>query len=259
MKYLVLDSNIYINMIINRDTSVNANTHKVLFDMLADNVEVKLVVPEIVLSEVNRNTKNYMRDLIRDLDEVIEKMKGINWLNVENSKYDGRYFEEFVKELKRKKEVLKDKKDIIEKTQGKKIKSLMNRTDNLHIVADDPIISQAMKRKIFKAAPCHIKEEYGDAVVYESIKQMKRLVDVWSDEDQVYFITNNYTDFSAPDDKTKLHPQLQMEFIGEYDMELNYSIFLLKTLKENFSQEIITSDQVNEEYYEHMATHEPAF
>ena len=88
MKYLLLDTNIYLDMIIDRKNNVS---NKLLesFIKLLDYKEITLVVPSIVKYETNKHIKEQLNEVGNNIDRALDSIKniyGINGYSIEGLK-----------------------------------------------------------------------------------------------------------------------------------------------------------------------------
>lgn len=70
-----------------------------------------------------------------------------------------------------------------------------------------------MDQALYKQCPFHIKdkESWADAIIIETLININKFIDI-KDEDQIYFITTNITDFSKgkqKSDKEIIHPHIE--------------------------------------------------
>lgn len=70
-------------------------------------------------------------------------------------------------------------------------------------------MDMVVKRKIYKRAPFHKveKESNGDGVITESLININQFVAI-NEKDIIFFVTGNYKDFSNPNKKNELHPDI---------------------------------------------------
>lgn len=62
MKYLLLDTNIYIDMIVSRNTSHTADSYELLKKLL-DYDKVKIILPAIIETEIKRHIASEIQNI----------------------------------------------------------------------------------------------------------------------------------------------------------------------------------------------------
>lgn len=197
MKYVLLDTNIVLDMVIDRRNQV---TDAILssFIKLLDYNEIRLIVPEIVKVETKRHLDEELALVGKQLHKV---MKNIDDLyGVATYTIDGLDIREYKKHLKQE---LAKAYEMYERNEAEYKKELVKTIDmvfehsnSLVITCDDFLSNAVTKRRIFKRAPFHIekKESYGDGLIAEILINLGRYVPLKS-SDEILFVTGNYTDF----------------------------------------------------------------
>lgn len=242
MKYLLLDTNIYIDMIVSRRRSHNADSYELL-KMLLKYDKVKIILPAIIETEIKRNVTNEIQKIGKLIREAKGSINHIYWIN-------------HVEEIKK----FNDQISLLNKTLGlminefdknqekfisdayEKISDLMQHENMIRIEENNDLLLNVQKRKLYKQCPFHIKdkESWADAMIIETLININEFIDI-KDEDQIYFITTNITDFSKgkqKQDKDIIHPHIEKNLDEKGLLEqFNYRIHYTKTLLEDFSEE----------------------
>jgi hypothetical protein len=211
VKYVLLDTNIVIDMVIDRRNQV---TDAILssFIKLLDYNEIRLIVPEIVKVETKRHLDEELALVGKQLHNV---MKNIDDLyGVATHTIDGLDIREYKRHSKQE---LAKAYDMYEKNEPKYKKELVKTIDmvfdhsNSLVIACDNFLSNAVTtRRIFKRAPFHIekKDSYGDGLIAEILINLGRYVPL-TPLDEILFVTGNYTDFCVGKGaKTTLLPDI---------------------------------------------------
>lgn len=248
MKYLFLDTNIYIDMIVSRNKSHTADSYELLKKLLEFN-KVKILLPDIIEKELERN-------LIKEVENIGQKVKfakaaidSAYWLNhVEQIEL----YNQKITPLKMNLGSLNDEfnKNKVQYFQdaSDKINNLFENENVVSINSSDELILKIQKRKIFKLCPFHIegKDSFGDALIVETLINIKDYVTLNS-EDQIYFITGNTKDFSDKANKETIHPDIDNDLkeIG-INEQVYYRTFYTKTLLNDFKDEIIEAEILEE-------------
>ena len=211
MKYILLDTNIIIDMVIDRRHQV---TDALLesFIKLLDFDEIKLVVPEIVKVETKRHLEDELSlvgNQIKKAKEAIDELYGIAAYSIA-----GLNIEEY--KTKSKAELVKAY-DMYQRNEEHYKADLNNTVDLLFchinsvvILIDEFLSNAVLKRRIYKKAPFHIetKESYGDGVITETLINLGRYIPLAPD-DEIYFVTGNYKDFCvSKTNRTTLLPDI---------------------------------------------------
>jgi len=197
MKYILLDTNIVIDMVIDRRHQV---TDEILssFVKLLDYNEIKLIVPEIVKLETYRHLENELLLVGKQIKEVmnsIDDLYGvatykINGLDIQEYKSHSR------RELAKAYEMYERNKTQYRADLERTIDMVFSHKNSIYIPCDDYLVNAVTKRRIYKRAPFHLekKESYGDGLIVETLINLGRYVEL-KESDEIYFVTGNYTDF----------------------------------------------------------------
>ncbi len=230
MNYLVLDTNIYINLCLKRSKSVTAPCLASLLKLLDGN-EIKIVLPDIIEKEFLRKIEPVFEDSERRLREF---KNNIDKLFLPHDIPD-KLKQETKKNLM---EILSKFKNIDIQEQIRPISDIMKHENTVLVPTNDDLLLKAFKRVIEKQAPAHNKNKRSEAdcLIVESIIWYFSTID---DKEKVFFITDNKSDFANPDNPEEVHLDLLPSF---KDLGINYAPYLTKILKEQFGQEIDEED-----------------
>jgi hypothetical protein len=211
VKYVLLDTNIVIDMVIDRRNQV---TDAILssFIKLLDYNEIRLIVPEIVKVETKRHLDEELALVGKQLHKV---MKNIDDLyGVATYTIDGLDIREYKRhsrqELAKAYEMYERNEAKYKKELVRTIDMVFDHSNSLVITCDDFLSNAVTKRRIFKQAPFHIekKESYGDGLIAEILINLERYVPLMP-TDEILFVTGNYTDFCVGKDaKTTFLPDI---------------------------------------------------
>ena len=80
MKYLLLDTNIFLNLVVNRRKDVNADLVS-SFKKLLDFGEIRLIVPDIVIHETYKHLDDEIYKINVLLKEALKYIKKCYWVN----------------------------------------------------------------------------------------------------------------------------------------------------------------------------------
>ncbi|RDU24181.1 PIN domain-containing protein [Anaerosacchariphilus polymeriproducens] len=169
--------------------------------------EIKLVVPEIIKTEIYRNLEVEFASVGKKIQEVLDNIKdlyGVSTLTVEGLNLTD-YKKNAIKELnealtKFESNKSKYKEDIFDTVD------MMLSHKNCVQLKDISLMDKVLKRKIYKRAPFHKveKESNGDGVITETLININDFISI-TIEDIICFVTGNYKDFSDPENKNSLH------------------------------------------------------
>lgn len=197
MKYVLLDTNIVIDMVIDRRHQVT-DTLLSSFIKLLDYNEIKLIVPEIVMIETQRHLEEELTLVGKQINKV---MKNIDDLyGVATYTIDGLNIQDYKKKSKQE---LAKAYDMYQQNEvkykadlNKTIDMVFNHRNSIVIACDDYLINAVTKRRIYKRAPFHIeqKESYGDGLIAETLINLGRYIQLKT-SDEIFFVTGNYIDF----------------------------------------------------------------
>lgn len=221
MKYVLLDTNIIIDMIVDRNNQID-NELLNTFIKLLDSCEIKLIVLEIIEIETRRNIVNQVEIVGQNIINAINSINTLYGINGNDN--EGLVLNVFKENSKKE---LVAARDIFDQNKDKyifNIQSIVNKLFNhdstIKITSDEFLINQVIKRKITKKAPFHHdgKESYGDALIAETLININKYVDNLTSNDIVYFVTENYKDFSeSKSDKKKLHHDILNDIDSKND------------------------------------------
>ena len=213
MKYVLIDTNIFLDMLIDRKNQVS-NKLVESFEKLLDYDEIKVVVPAIVIHETHKHIDQELNQVRGKLDIAIKNIEALYGVNAYT--VDGLNIKEYKKKSKKE---LQDAIDMFDRNKDAYHTEIINLIDKIFshentivIPENEKLISLCMRRRIYKKAPFHIdkKESYADGVITETLINIKDTINI-NDDDNIFFVTGNYSDFSEAGDradKNKLHPDI---------------------------------------------------
>jgi|GEM_PF-6971192 len=235
MDYLILDTNIYINLCLKRADNVTAPCVVCLSELLSAN-KIKLVLPEIVKIEFLRNigpefekSKKFLKSVINEINKIVLPHDITDKLRLETNE--------------KLQEILSNFKNIDVNEQIKPVLDILDHKNTVLIPNSDDLVIKTFKRVIEKKAPAHNenKKSEADCLIVEAILSYFQKVENY---EKVFFITDNKSDFANPKKISELHPHLQPSF---NELGIAYDPHLAKILKEEFGQNIDDEDLKFEE------------
>ncbi|MDM5296387.1 PIN domain-containing protein [Peribacillus simplex] len=240
MKYLMIDTNIYIDMVVARNQSHKPESYNHLMKLL-NYGEIRVIVPKIVITEIFRHLDN-------EIDKISQAIKGIKgtinslyWVN------NIKEIEQFNEKLKPVKKGINDLNDEFEHNQNKYkensidlFNKLFHHENTVIIDESEEIVFKATQRKIHKLRPFHYgkdKDSMADSIIVETLINIKDLM-TFNNDDVIYFISKNPRDFSAKEDKNLLHKDITLSLESkEINNQIHYRLLFTKTLLEDFKDE----------------------
>lgn len=213
MKYLLIDTNIFLDMIIDRKNNVSKELVNTFIKLLDFN-QVKLIIPSIVAYEISKHIEEQLFEVdkkIKNAIKAIDEIYGINGYTIEGLEVKD-YKENSRKELT----ILKERYRESHAQYLDEIQSLVQkiiRHPNSIMIEDSDILNVAcLQRRIYKKAPFHIekKESFADGLIVETLLHIGDLVSL-ADEDKIIFVTGNTSDFSDSNAKDNLHVDIQKD------------------------------------------------
>ena len=265
MKYLLLDTNIYLNIAVNRRKDIN-NKLLETFSKLLQYGEIRIILPAIVRHETFKHLEYEISKVGTNLEDAKKSIEKIYWVNgIDQGAFNINDYKKNAKgSIQEAYDYFnKSKEDYILEIESR-INSIFESDYTVFIDDNEDLINKSLKRKIYKKAPCHKKESYADAIIAEVLINLKDYIDL-SEGDIIYFITDNPKDFSKSEEKYKevLHPhiicdlrQFQMDELVEY--RLNFGKFIMMDL----SEEIINAnvkEEFEREFEEEQAIEEATY
>lgn len=215
MKYVLMDTNIYLDMLVDRRNNVSSNLVS-NFKKLLDFDEIKLVVPKIVVHEVNKHLKEQLFSVGKTIEQAISSVEKIHDIcGLSSETFDSKHHKkEARKHLTTLKERFRINNDEYLASLVSLINSIFEHKNCIIIEDDEKIRSQCLKRKIYKKAPFHIegKESFADGTIAVTLIHLNDYVDLSSD-DNIIFVTGNTSDFSNKDAKNMLHKDIVEDLI----------------------------------------------
>lgn len=177
MKYLFFDTNIYLDIVTDRNNKINFDLIS-KFDLLLEKSEdIRIILPEIVSFEVYKHLDSEIKNIKERIHEQKKSIDKLYWFP--HSEID---IEEYKKRAKQPlTELLEDyeKKETDYKDKVYKIIDDIFKNDKTIVIkSDSDLNSEVLKRKIFKKAPLHIdnKESLADALIIETLINLKKYV-----------------------------------------------------------------------------------
>lgn len=213
MKYLLMDTNIFLDMIIDRKNNVSKELVNTFIKLLDFN-QVKLIIPSIVAFETSKHIEEQLFEVdkkIKNAIKAIDEIYGINGYTIE-----GLEVKDYKKNSKKELTILKEQYKASYTQYLDEIQSLVQKIiqhPNSIMIEDSDILNAAcLQRRIYKKAPFHIekKESFADGLIVETLLHIGDLVSL-ADEDKVIFVTGNTSDFSDSTAKDNLHVDIQKD------------------------------------------------
>lgn len=249
MKYLMLDTNIYIDMLVARYQAHKPESYRHLMKLL-NHGEVRLIVPSIVKTEVFRHLDNEIVKIGNTIKGIKSKINSLYWINhIEE-------IEQFNQKLKPVKNGINDITHGFEQNQSIYIKNAMDLFDKLFqhehtLIVDETeeLVFKASQRQIHKLRPFHYgkdKDSMADSIIIETLINIQDLIS-FNNDDQAYFISRNTEDFSEKGDKNQLHKDIELSLKNKkIDDRIHYRILFTKTLLDDFKTESEHAELIEE-------------
>ncbi|MCY9105897.1 PIN domain-containing protein [Bacillus atrophaeus] len=240
MKYLMIDTNIYIDMIVARTKSHKPESYYHLMKLL-DYGEIRLIVPKIVITEVFRHLDNEVNKIGNIINGIKNNINSLYWVNnveeIDQFKQSLKPVKKGVNGLteefeKNKQKYKENSKDLFNKIFKHKNTAIIDETEN--------IVFKANQRSVHKLRPFHYgkdKDSIADSIIIETLINIEDLM-TFNADDSIYFLSRNTEDFSAEEDKSLLHKDIRSSLESkQIQDQINYRILFTKTLLEDFKDE----------------------
>ncbi|HKR03832.1 MAG TPA: PIN domain-containing protein [Bacteroidia bacterium] len=223
------------------DLAKTANGEKLLslLEEFIKEEEVSLIIPEIIISEFDRNKERIVRDAAKSLSSHFDKVKEMVVSHGEH---------------KTKTLMVSQLNDLNHKipTFGESIFGSIQRIEKLFSESEilkttDEIILRSAKRAIDKKAPFHLsKNSIGDSIIFELYLEYKLRNE--AQEFKLMFITHNKDDFSLKNGNQKIP---HGDIAGAFDsIKSSYFISLPEALHYINSELIKNIEFENDWHYE---------
>ena len=251
MIYILLDTNIVIDMVIDRRNVFSSRVIEKFIKIL-DYQNVKLLVPNIVKIETYRHLDEQIEEVgknIKKAKEAVNNLYGIssfekNGLDLSKCKNESikplnKAFDEYESNIKDYKIDVKNAINI-----------LFNHESSI-IINDDRLMSKVLQRKIYKKAPFHkeAKESNGDGIITETLINIKDYID-FNEDDSIYFVTGNYKDFSkGSKERREFHPDIYNDLVNAGIVANVKYVQYLKELVDKHLREVIENAEDIENLY----------
>ncbi|MCT4662788.1 MAG: PIN domain-containing protein [Tissierellales bacterium] len=252
MKYMFLDTNIYIDMIVSRNNTSKAGSFEEIYQLLEHDM-LKIILPKIVKEEVKRHIESEILKIGKAVKDARKNIKEIFWINHVD------LLKKFNDQLSSVNQImgkLDDEFDVHKRifiiNSIGKINSIFNHRNCIEIIETREMLLGVDRRRIYKQAPAHIdnKDSSADALIVETLVNIKDFIDIDNDNDKIFFISRNTADFSQgtkKDEKEILHPDIY-ESLKSRSLEevVKYRIRLTKTILDEFKHEAEKISIINE-------------
>lgn len=108
------------------------------------------------------------------------------------------------------------------------------------IEENNKVLANVMKRKIYKIKPFHSnnKDSSADATIIEIILNIEDFIEDFDEDDKVYFISSNYSDFAYKENRDILHSDIAKDMETKLSNKFYFSCYFTKTLLNEFKDEI---------------------
>ena len=241
MRYVMIDTNIFIDMIIDRKHNVSDKLVE-SFIKLLDYDEIKLVIPAIVVHETNKHIDEQLSEVGKRIKRAIKALDDIYGIN--GYKIEGLEIKEYKNNSKKQLNELLSKYESKKEDYLQEVKSVIKKVfehKNCIIIEDtEQLRSSCMKRRIYKKAPFHIekKESYADGMIVETLLHLQEFIKI-VDNDNITFVTGNTSDFSSSENKRELHKDILEDLVKiKLDEKTKYILSFSELIGRELAQEV---------------------
>ena len=240
MKYLLLDTNIYIDMIVSRESSHKPESYYNL-EKILNFTDTKLLVPKIVKHELFRHIENEIEKIGRNLNKSKHIINDLYWIN-ETSELNefNNNKKSILNNLTRLIGEFKASKDTHVNHYKLQFNNLFEHRNVIMIEENNNILAKVMKRKTYKLRPFHSndKNSNADAVIIETILNIEDFIEDFNINDKIYFISKNDSDFAYKNNKDTLHSDIAKDIESKLGDNFYFSCYFTKILLTEFKYEI---------------------
>lgn len=241
MRYVMIDTNIFIDMIIDRKHNVSDKLVE-SFIKLLDYDEIKLVIPAIVVHETNKHIDEQLSEVGKRIVHAIKALDDIYGIN--GYEIEGLEIKEYKNNSKKQLNELLSKYESKKEDYLQEVKSVIKKVfehKNCIIIEDtEQLRSLCMKRRIYKKAPFHIekKESYADGMIVETLLHLQEFVTI-EEDDNITFVTGNTSDFSSSENKRELHKDILEDLVKiRLDEKTKYILSFSELIGRELAQEV---------------------
>lgn len=212
MIYVLLDTNIIIDIVVDRRDNVISGNLLKTFIKLLNYGEVKLIIPNVVKIETYRHLDTELELVGEKIDNTMKAIKELYGISTfDMDPLDLTQYKKGAKvELNKAKNQFQQHKVDYQRDIENTIELLFNHRNTI-VIDDEGLMPKVFRRRVYKRAPFHreSKESYGDGTITETLINIQSFIDI-NPEDRIFFVTGNYKDFS--DTKSdKLHPHIMQD------------------------------------------------
>lgn len=258
MRYVMMDTNIFIDMIINRKHNVSGKLVE-SFIKLLDFDEIKLIVPAIVVHETNKHIEEQLAEVGKKIKIAINSLEDIYGIN--GYEIDGLEIKEYksnsrqqLTELYTKYE--SNKADYLRGIKAT-IKKIFEHSNCVTVEDTEQLRSLCLQRRIYKRAPFHYekKESYADSLIVETLVHLLDYITLEENE-TITFVTGNTSDFSKRNQKKELHEDIceDLKKMG-LDQNVKYITSFGELIGSELKQEVDNAN-LKEEFEKEMQEQE---
>lgn len=216
MKYICLDTNIYLDAIFDRHQNQYSEIINAIIELLDNNI-IRIILPETIEMEFLRHYKEEVSTIRRNINEVKKYVEDMAY-PIELREYR----EKTINSLNDMNCNFKEKGYSFDTT---KIHKIFNHENTTKIKLSENILLSSYKRSFLKRKPNYDNFLSGDNSIVESLiyfsKEKRNKI-------EIDFLTRNYKDFgSNKNNKDKIHEDLAEEF---KENNINYVYDILEYL-----------------------------
>lgn len=242
MKYIVLDTNIYLSLFCNRSSYAgNASKAKKILSDLVTYEQCRLVIPEIVITEIKMVIEKMVTEASDKILNTKKIVKDIFWFDELDITIDTFETEkqEILKTLNRYKKTLEENKTALINDHISWLEeNIFDSPYSSFIPTNINLANYVEVRKMRRLPPFHKKDnQYGDALIVETILNLQEfLPDYKREQDIILFCSHNYSDFCDDKNNSILHPLIQGD-IKINNMKVKFQPHLYKMFEEDLQNE----------------------
>lgn len=258
MRYVMMDTNIFIDMIIDRKHNVSGKLVE-SFIKLLDFDEIKLIVPAIVVHETNKHIEEQLAEVGKKIKSAINSLDDIYGIN--GYEIDGLEIKEYKSNSRQQLTELYTKYESNKSDYLREIKAIIKKIfqhSNCVIIDDtEELRSLCLQRRIYKRAPFHYekKESYADGLIVETLVHLSEYITL-EEADNITFVTGNTSDFSKRDQKKELHEDIYEDLKrAGLDEKVKYITSFGELIGKELKQEVNNAN-LKEEFEKEMQEQE---
>ena len=250
MIYIILDTNIILDMIFARQNELNKRLVED-FTKLLNRDDIRLLIPDIIMDETMRNIDSCLDEIKNKIRKSANEIKDVHGFNTANDTAFLQKLKYAIEAVNMFADFFDDNRNLFSQESITLANSLFQMKNAIILHSSDGVRVAALKRCIEKRAPAHkSKNSSADSLIIEFILHLDKFVDTLSGDDIIYFVSRNIEDFSTEnkEEKNRIFHADIIEDISKSKIpcEVYYYTNFPEFIKKGLKPEIDRIDELNQ-------------